>query len=137
MLDAPFLFFRIPSILLRAKQIAYCQKVFTMTEIRMPHNLPEPKEVKFHLAGKDITVGASVLPAGDDHPWARKNHPVVVLKPLGEDLGRNNEARELLGGSKHRREIRDQAIEQLREKLGGTNWHKRRTEIVVLGAGIR
>jgi len=102
-----------------------------MKNTDMPHNLPKPKEVTFDVAGKHITVGASVLSAGDAHSWARSDRPVVVLKPLGDTLGENNEARELLGGRDHADEVRVQAIEKLRDELGAKGVDK--TEIVMLG----
>lgn len=102
-----------------------------MADIEMPHNLPKPKKMTFDIAGKRITVGASVLQAGAQHAWAKEDHPTLVLKPLGDSLSDNKEARELLGGMEHEDEVRKQAIEQLRHDLGAKGLNN--LEIIMLG----
>jgi hypothetical protein len=106
-----------------------------MAEIDMPHNLPEAKKITFEVAGKSITVGASVLKAGEKHPWARKDHPTVVLKPLGDSLSENSEARDVLTNRKNDVEVRRQAIEKLSRELGEVGVEN--TAIVMLGAGTK
>lgn len=106
-----------------------------MAKIEMPHNLPEAKEITFDVADKSITVGVSVLPAGANHPWAKKEYPTVVLKPLGNNLSENSEARDVLTARENDMEVRRQAIEKLSSELGEVGVGK--TAIVMLGPSTR
>jgi hypothetical protein len=97
----------------------------------MPHELPDPKRIKIAMAesgGITHNVDASVLRAGDNHPWASKKHAVIVLN--GDD-----QTRGMLASRENQASIRRQMVEQLADRLSRPEVMK--ADIIALGVPVK